>query len=85
MGGNITDNHPEKEGEEPAVLAWTYAACCHLQLPAATVFHPDGYKDQSEWLVEQYEASNYLGLPLLTWMGLTTTLDFPYMHRWLRA
>lgn len=85
MSGNITENHPEKEGEELAVLAWTYAACRHLHLPAATVFHPAGYKAQSEWLVAQYETGHYLGLPLLAWMGLTTTADFPRMHRWLRA
>ncbi|MET4108225.1 hypothetical protein [Hymenobacter sp. UYP22] len=85
VGGNITENHPEKEGEELAVLAWTYAACRHVGLPAAVVFHPDGYKNQSQWLVEQYETGHYLGLPLLVWMGLTTTADFPHMHRWLRA
>ncbi|MCA8829296.1 hypothetical protein [Hymenobacter pini] len=84
-GGNITEHHPEKEGDELAVLAWTYAACCHLGLPAAVVFHPDGYKGQAEWLVQQYESGGYLGLPLLVWMGLTTTAEFPRMHSWLRA
>ncbi|MDU0372487.1 hypothetical protein ACFPAF_18955 [Hymenobacter endophyticus] len=48
VGGNSTENHPEKEGEELAVLACTYAACRHLGLPAAVVFHPDGYKSQSQ-------------------------------------
>jgi hypothetical protein len=83
-GGNITEHHPEKEGDELAVLAWTYAACHHLGLPATVVFHPAGYKGQAKWLVEHYESGGSLGLPLLVWMGLTTTADFPVMHRWLR-
>ncbi|RSK48764.1 hypothetical protein [Hymenobacter rigui] len=85
LGGNITENNPEKEGEEMAVLAWTYAACHHLNLSPAVVFHPAGYKGQSEWLIQQFESGSYLGLPLLVWMGLTTQSDFPRMHRWLRA
>ncbi|WP_426490869.1 hypothetical protein [Hymenobacter sp. 102] len=85
VGGNITEHHPEKGGDELAVLAWTYAACCYLDLPPTVVFHPDGYKGQAEWLVEQYESGGSLGLPLLVWMGLTTAADFPRMHRWLRA
>ncbi|SHL11097.1 hypothetical protein [Hymenobacter psychrotolerans] len=85
VGGNITQNHPEKEGEELAVLAWSYAAARALALPPAVVFHPDGYKGQSEWLISSFEGGQYIGLPLLVWMGLTTTAGFPRMERWLRA
>ena len=84
LGGNITEHHPEKEGEEMAVLAWTYAACRHLQLPPEVVFHPDGYKGQSQWLIQQFDSGFALGLPLLVWMGLTTQAGFPQMTRWLR-
>ena len=85
VGGNVTENNPAKEGEEMAVLAWSFAAARALHLPATTVFHPDGYKGQSEWLVQQFEQGQYIGLPLLVWMGLTTTATFPRMERWLRA
>ncbi|RSK44176.1 hypothetical protein [Hymenobacter perfusus] len=85
VGGNITENHPEKEGEELAVLAWSYAAGWALGLPTNVVFHPAGYKGQSEWLTELFDSGQYLGLPLLAWMGLTSAADFPRMHRWLRA
>lgn len=85
VGGNITEHHPEKEGEEMAVLAWSYAAGQVLGLPTDVVFHPAGYKGQSDWLVTQFDGGHYLGLPLLAWMGLTTTADFPRMRRWLRA
>jgi hypothetical protein len=85
VGGNVTDNHPEKEGEELGVHAWAYAATCALGLPAAVVFHSSGYNGQSAWLISQFESSHYLGLPLLVWMGLTETTSYPQMTRWLRA
>jgi hypothetical protein len=84
LGANVTENHPEKEGEELAVLLWTYAACRHLGIPPAVVFHPEGYKGQSKWLLDTFTNGQYLGLPLLVWMELTTTEDFPAMTRWLR-
>lgn len=84
LGANVTENHPEKEGEEVAVLLWTYAACRHLDIPPVVVFHPDGYKGQSEWLIESFTTGQYIGLPLLVWMGMTTTESFPTMMRWLR-
>ncbi|GAA4373308.1 hypothetical protein [Hymenobacter koreensis] len=85
LGGNVTEGQPEKEGEELAVLCWTYAACRALQLPPEVIFHPAGYKGQSAWLIEEFESGRYLGLPLLAWMDLTTTASFPHMQRWLRA
>lgn len=84
LGANVTDNHPEKEGEEIAVLLWTYAACQALGIPPVVVFHPDGYKGSSEYLIESFTNGQYMGLPLLVWMGLTTTEGFPTMTRWLR-
>jgi len=84
LGANVTENHPEKEGEELAVLLWTYAACRHLAIPPVVVFHSEGYKGQSEWLIKSFTDGQYMGLPLLVWMGMTTTEGFPTMTRWLR-
>lgn len=84
LGANVTENHPEKDGDELAVLLWTYAACRHLGVPPVVVFHPDGYKGQSEWLIDTFAKGQYIGLPLLAWMGLTTSDGFPAMTRWLR-
>ncbi|UOQ74488.1 hypothetical protein [Hymenobacter cellulosilyticus] len=84
LSANITENNPEKEGEELGVLAWTYAAALALALPAEVVFHPQGYKNQSEWLIEHFRTGGTMGLPLLVWMGLTTNAEFPRMARWLR-
>jgi len=85
VGGNVTENHPEKEGEELGVHAWAYAAVQALGIPATVLFHPAGYRGQSQWLVQQFESGHYIGLPLLVWMGLTTAADYPRMTRWLRA
>lgn len=84
LGADVIENNPQKDGEELAVLLWTYAACCHLDIPPVVVFHPDGYKGQSEWLIDTFTSGQYMGLPLLVWMGMTTTEGFPAMTRWLR-
>ena len=84
LQANVTENHPEKDGDELAVLLWTYAACQALGIPEEVVFHPYGYKGQSEWLLQTFRSGTYVGLPLLVWMGLATSEGFPKMERWLR-
>lgn len=85
---DITDGHPEKQGDELAVLLWTYAACQQTGIPAEVVFHPDGYKGQSQWLLGAFANKMYIGLPLLVWMGMTKDATaeggFPAMITWLR-
>lgn len=83
-------------GEEMAAIAWSYAACVHLGLDAAVVFHDAGYKGEGAALRENFAAGRYLGVPLLQWYGLTReraaeagaagTSDavYPRMGRWLR-
>ena len=84
MSGNVMENQPEREGEELAAMLWSYAACQALGLPAEAVFHPAGYHGQSTWILDNYRQGTYIGLPLLVWMGLTTTDAFPRLTRWLR-
>jgi hypothetical protein len=77
-----------KESDEVAVLLWTYLAAKEMGLPVEVVFHAGGYKDGSQWLIEQFEGGNYIGLPLLTWMGITenpTSGEVPRVVRWLRG
>lgn len=86
LGGNITEGHPEREGDEMAVLAWSYAACRACGLPPEVVFHSAGYKGQSDWLLTHFATTPApIGLPLLVWMGFTTNELFPEMAGWLRA
>ena len=72
------------DGDEIAAILWSYAASKELNLDVEILFHPDGYKNDSEWLIEQFTDKNYIGLPLLQWMDLCTTEDFPKMKKWLR-
>jgi hypothetical protein len=78
------------DGDELAAILWSYAALRHLELEPEVVFHPEGYKNESAWLIEQFGNKNYIGLPLLEWMGLCTTSEkagakpFPQMIKWLR-
>lgn len=88
LSDNVTVNRPGKEGEEMAVILWSYAACLHLRIDPKIVFHKDGYKGNSDWLLENFEQKKYIGLPLLVWMGMASDQHsgncFPNMIKWLR-
>lgn len=86
MQNNITESNPDKAGEEIAVLLWSYAAAKAIGIEPAMVFHTNGYKGESEWILHNFNSSNYVGLPLLVWMGLTSDgkEGFPKMLKWLR-
>lgn len=80
-------------GEEIGAVLWSYAAARYLDLPLEMVFHPNGYKDDSAWLIESFSAGSYIGLPFLEWAGLALgpvrasaegVAAFPHMVRWLR-
>lgn len=71
-------------GAEMAAIAWSYAASVHLGLNASVVFHSDGYRGASASLIENFTAGRYFGVPLLEWMGMTTTDLYPRMRFWLR-
>ena len=72
------------DGEEIAAILWSYAAACFLNLDPKIVFHPNGYKNNSEWLIEAFKNKNYIGLPLLEWMSLCNKKEFPKMKKWIR-
>lgn len=80
---NMTEEWPS-QGDEIVTMLWSYAALRYLDLPIEYVFHPNGYKNQSSWLIENYTNQNYIGLPLLEWMGMTSKESFPLMYKWLR-
>jgi ribosomal protein S18 acetylase RimI-like enzyme len=76
--------------EEIAAIAWSYAAIVYLDLPPEVVFHPQGYRGNSNTLAHGFATGNRPGLPLLWWMGLTTQPTpetpsiYPKMLRWVR-
>lgn len=83
MTMDATENDPQAMGQEIATIIWSYAALQEIGLPADVVFHPHGYKGCSDWHIENFTTGNYVGLPLLKWMGMTDDA-FPKMLRWLR-
>ncbi|MEZ4857866.1 MAG: hypothetical protein R2781_03575 [Flavobacteriaceae bacterium] len=80
---NQPPNWPS-DGEEIAAILWSFAASHHLQLSLDVVFHPNGYKNEATWLIEQFSSKNYMGLPLLEWMNLCNKEEFPKMIQWVR-
>lgn len=84
IGTEVIDTSWPTEGEEIAAILWSYAASCYLNLDLEIVFHPNGYKNDAAWLIEQFTAKNYIGLPLLVWMSLCDKEEFPVMKKWLR-
>ncbi len=67
-------------GGEMMAIAWSYAACLHLEIDPAVVFHQDGYKGGSQNILDNFSQGNYFGVPLLQWCGMTDA--FPVMRSW---
>jgi hypothetical protein len=80
--------------EEMMSIAWSYAACCYLELDARVVFHDNGYKNGGSEIAADFSNGRYFGVPMLQWVGLTTdpaskniapgAVLYPKMIRWLR-
>lgn len=89
---NMAQDWPT-QGEEIAAMLWSFAACSHLELPLNFVFHAGGYKNSSNWLMDNFSNGNYIGLPFLEWAGMalsnqkaieTNQPAFPKMLKWMR-
>ncbi|MBC6992845.1 hypothetical protein QWY85_03920 [Neolewinella lacunae] len=90
---NVADSVGEEHTYELGVIAWSVAAAHHLGIPLTEVFNEKAYKGQADWLLAEYSSGNYLGLPLLQWMGMTAlpaelrnegVAPYPAMQRWTR-
>lgn len=87
--GDLGDNG----GAEMGAIAWSYAAAIHLRLDPAVVFHQAGYHGGGQSMIDNFAAGQYIGVPMLQWLGLA--LDprrpvrdgepYPRMLRWLRG
>ncbi len=86
-------NRKDKEAEEMMAIAWSYAACIYLKIDPCFVFHENGYKGGGNYIAEAFNNKQYIGLPMLQWIGLTADEKnapaqnippFPYMIKWLR-
>ena len=50
IGTSKMDSKWPSDGEEIAAIAWSYAAAMHINLDLTILFHPNGYKNDSNWL-----------------------------------
>ncbi len=92
VNGDITPEQTYDGGGELMALAWSYAAAVYLNLDPSIIFHPDGYKGESEVLIDHFTSSPFMGVPGLQWLGLTAQEKlaaelnippFPNMLKWL--
>lgn len=81
------------QGDEMVAILWSFAAAKHIDIPLDFLFHSEGYKGSSEWLIETFSDENYIGLPFLQWLKMAYSNDevaknpklvFPAMKNWIR-
>jgi hypothetical protein len=78
---------------ETQAIAWSYAACRHLELDPRIVFHENGYKGKSESLLLNFSLGVFVGLSGLEENEMAFSegkaresgvLPFPEIQKWLR-
>lgn len=82
-----------RDAEEMMAIAWSYAACVHLNMDATFVFHDNGYKGGGSSIAENFNEGRYFGVPMLQWTGMALEKKssdnpdapvYPQMLKWLR-
>ena len=80
--------------EEMMAIAWSYAACVHLDIDATFVFHDEGYKGGGSSIADNFKQGRYFGVPMLQWTGMALENNsetepgkpvYPAMLQWLRG
>lgn len=91
LSGKTIGARKDAAAEEMMAIAWSYAACIHLDIDPEFVFHKDGYKGGGASIVTNFREGNYFGVPMLQWLGMTSANPFnnkplyPVMDKWLRG
>ncbi|WP_316802465.1 hypothetical protein [Pedobacter nototheniae] len=79
-------------GGELMAIGWSYAACVYLKMDLKVVFHNGGYKNAADSLIDNFQNSRFIGVPLLQWLGMTyderqaklnNAKPYPVMQKWL--
>ena len=79
--------------EEMMAIAWSYAACKHLDIDPYFVFHESGYNGGGNKIADQFNEGKYFGVPMLQFAGMTAEHkmaeilnmpSYPAMKQWLR-
>ncbi len=93
VNGKLHSEGDTASGEEMMAIAWSYAACVHLDIDPEIVFHRDGYHGSGYTIVANFSKGHYIGVPMLQWIGLCNEPKkipeprveyYPKMMKWLR-
>lgn len=93
LSNETIDSRKDNAAEEMMAIAWSFAACLHLQLDTSFVFHENGYKGSASHIAENFKQGHYFGVPMLQWVGMALerkkedTPDlpvYPAMLKWMR-
>lgn len=92
LGQEAIIESKDRETEEMMAIAWSYAACVHLQIDPHIVFHEEGYKGDGKSIVENFQSGHFFGTPMLQWCKMTIEPKhaqpgepaYPQMLKWLR-
>jgi hypothetical protein len=89
LNGSDIAKRKDAPAEEMMAIAWSYAACIYLDIDPAFVFHNEGYQGGGSSIIENFRAGRYFGVPMLQWLGMTTTSEsseviYPAMIKWIR-
>jgi hypothetical protein len=81
-------HRPHREAEEMMAIAWSFAACVHLDIDPYFVFHENGYDGGGAEIADNFKAGHYFGVPMLQWTGMcakgSEAPAYPNMLHWLR-
>lgn len=81
-----------RDAEEMMSIAWSYAACIHLDIDPKFALHDFGYSGGGSHYAKCFDNKQYFGLPMLQWKGMAVdeknaeTMNvqpYPYMLKWL--
>lgn len=93
LHNNNIPQRPHRNAEEMMAIAWSYAACIHLNLNPYFVFHENGYKGGGKEVADNFKEGRYFGVPMLQFAGMSAEPHqaaqlqlpaFPQMAKWLR-
>lgn len=70
LSDNVQADAAYEDGQEIAAVLWSYFAAKACDIPPEVVFHPYGYKNDSDWLLDNFRQGTYIGLPLLIYYGI---------------
>jgi hypothetical protein len=93
LNGDLMETVMDTALLEVAAIAWSYAACLHLEIDPRVVFHPAGYKGKADALLMGFNCGVYPGANQLQAAGMALQRGqtdgpgrqpYPKMLKWLR-